>query len=252
MAPPMIQRAAGKRIGLLLPSSNTTQEPEFQRMLPPSVTLHVARLPLRNVVAQSTERIVEDIEQESRKLADADVDAIALAATAPSSRFGLGYDQQLIHRITEASGKPATTASTALLQALETLGAKRIVLAAPWSDAVNQTAAAFIEANGYQVLAQRALGLVRNLEIGLLDDASAFDVGREIDLPEADAVMLACGNWRTFGIIDRLEAALGKPVLSTNQVSLWGLLRLVGHTAPVAGCGVLLREHLPQPHAEPV
>jgi maleate isomerase len=69
---------------LLLPSSNTTQEPEFARILPDGVSLHVNRLPLRRVEPSSTARIVKDIEIESQKLADADVDAIVLAATAPS------------------------------------------------------------------------------------------------------------------------------------------------------------------------
>jgi maleate cis-trans isomerase len=56
--------------------------------------------------------------------------------------------------------------------------------------------------------------------------------------------MLACGNWRTLGIVDALEAAIGKPVLTTNQISFWSLLRLIGHTAPVPGCGRLMREHM--------
>ncbi|MDR3536548.1 MAG: aspartate/glutamate racemase family protein [Acetobacteraceae bacterium] len=230
------------RIGLLLPSSNTTQEEEFWRVLPAGVTLHVARLPLRTVEAASTERIVEDIETESRKLADADVEAIVLAATAPSSRRGIGYDRELIGRIERASGKPATTAATASIQALAALGATRIVIAAPWSEPVNVLAAAFLEASGIQVLAHRALGHVRNLEIGALPDQTAFDLGRTVDRPDAEAVMLACGNWRTLGAVDRLEAAIGKPVVTTNQVSLWAVLRLAGMNDTLPGWGRLLRQ----------
>jgi maleate cis-trans isomerase len=197
----MPSRQAQRRIGLLIPSSNTTQEPEFNRILPDGVTLHVARLPLRTVEASSTARIVEDIETESQKLADADVDAIVLAATAPSSRNGIGYDRELIGRIETASGRKATTAHS-------------------------------------------ALGHISNLEIGLLDEQTAYDMGMAIDRPDAQAVMLACGNWLTTGIVDRLEAALGKPVLTTNQVSLWAVLRLADYHAPVFGWGSLLREHM--------
>ncbi|MBI4190435.1 MAG: aspartate/glutamate racemase family protein [Betaproteobacteria bacterium] len=239
----MAQRKDFRRIGLLLPSSNSMQEPEFYRTLPAGMSLHATRLQLSNVEADSTLRVVEQLEEASRRLADADVDIIVLAATAPSSRMGIGYDQELIKRITGATGKPATTASTALLEALRALGAKKIVLGAPWSDAVNQTTASFIEANGFRVLAHQALGIVRNLEIGLLDSQTAYDMGRKIDRPDADAVMLACGNWSTFGIIDRLERDLGKPVLTTNQVSLWHALKLLG-AQPLPGYGVLLREHL--------
>ena len=212
-------------------------------MLPKHITLHVARMQLTQVEADATLRVVQEIETESRKLADADVDVIVFAATAPSSRNGIGYDQELVARIEAASGRPATTASTALLEALRALSAKTIVLGAPWSDSVNRTAAAFIEANGFDVLAQETLGLVRNLDIGLLDPQTAYDVGRRVDRPEADAVMLACGNWSTFAVIDRLERDLGKPVLTTNQVSLWHALKIIG-AAPLNGLGVLLREHL--------
>jgi maleate isomerase len=240
----MPSRQEQRRIGLLLPSSNTTQEPEFTRILPEGVSLHSARLPLRTVDSSSTAAIVEDIETESQKLADADVDAIVLAATAPSSRNGLGYDQELIKRIEAASGKKATTASTALIQALTVLNATRLVIAAPWSDATNATSVAFIEASGFTVLAHSAMGHVSNLEIGLLDEQTAYDMGVAVDRPDAQAVMLACGNWLTTGIVDRLEAAVGKPVLTTNQVSLWAVLRLADYHAPVFGWGSLLREHM--------
>ena len=239
----MARRADVRRIGVLLPSSNSVQEPDFWRVLPKHITQHVARMRLTQVEANSTLRIVEEIETESRKLADVDVDVIVLAATAPSSRNGIGYDRELIARIEAASGKPATTASTALLEALRALSAKTIVLGAPWSDAINRTTAAFIEANGFSVVAAAALGLVDNLDIGLLDPQTAYDVGRRIDRPEADAVMLACGNWSTFAVIERLERDLGKPVLTTNQVSLWHALKIIGGE-PLNGLGVLLRDHL--------
>ena len=240
----MARREDTKRIGLLAPSSSTTQEVEYRHILPADITLHTARLVLRTVDPNATISIVEEIEQESRKLADADVDVIVLAATAPSSRKGLGYDRELIQRMTDASGKPATTASTALVQALEVLGARKIVIAAPWSNEVNGIAAAFIEASGVRVLAHRALGHVANLEIGLLDETTAFELGCAVDQPDADAVMLACGNWRTQGIVDRLEATLGKPVVTTNQVTLWGALRMIGHAQAVPGWGKLLRTRL--------
>ncbi|WP_428486392.1 maleate cis-trans isomerase family protein [Rhodopila sp.] len=233
-----------RRIGLLLPSSNTTQELEFTRMLPDGITLHVARLPLREVAADATARVVEDIEGESRKLADANVDAIVLAATAPSSRNGLGYDKELIGRIEAASGRKATTASTALIQALTVMRVQRLAIAAPWSEPVNAMAAAFIEASGFKVLAHRAMGLVSNLEIGALSEQTAYEQGLAVDQPEAEAVMLACGNWLTLGIVGRLESAIGKPVLATNQVSLWAVLRLAGYHAPISGWGRLLRDHM--------
>jgi maleate isomerase len=239
----MTKRQDVRRIGVLLPSSSSVQEQAFWGALPAGITLHAARMRLNTVDPQSTLRIVEEIETESQKLADADVDVILLAATAPSSRNGIGYDLELIKRISAASGKPATTASTGMVEALRALSAERIVLGAPWSTDINRTTAAFIEASGFKVVAQEALGMVRNLEIGLLDPQTGYDIGQRVDRPEADAVMLACGNWNVFGAIEPLERDLGKPVLTTNQVGLWHALKILG-AEPLDGLGVLLREQL--------
>src|SRR5215472_8555579 len=122
---PMAPRKDVRRIGLLVPSSSSVQEWDIGRALPDDVTLHVARMRLSNVDAESTLRVVQEIETESQKLADVDVDVVIFPATAPSSRNGIGYDQELIKRISAASGKPATTASTALLEAFHALSVKQ-------------------------------------------------------------------------------------------------------------------------------
>jgi maleate cis-trans isomerase len=241
----MPSRQGRRRIGLLLPSSNTTQEFEFTRVMPDGITLHAARLPLSTVEqSAAVPWSVEDIEIESRKLADADVDAIVLSTTAPGFANGIGYDQELIERIETVSGKKATTASIALIQALAALDIKRVGIGAPWSEAVNGALAASMAASGLSVVSHNTLGCVSDLEIGLLEEQTAYDMGIAVDRPDAQAVVLACGNWLTLGIVDRLEASIGKPILTTNQVSLWAVLRLVGYHAPVFGWGRLLREFM--------
>jgi maleate isomerase len=228
------------RIGLLVPSSNTTVEPEIYGALPVGATLHVARLFLTQIAPDSIRGMVEDIESQSRNLASADVDVIALGATAPSFLKGLGYDREMIERIEVATGKPATTTSTALVEAIEAIGATRVVLGSAYDDTVNGLARGFLEASGVEVLDARGLGLVDNLVVGRLEASTAQELAREIDRHDADAVVLACTNWRTMEVIEPLERELGKPVLSTTQVTLWAVLRMVGIEG-VRGYGRLLR-----------
>lgn len=230
------------RIGLLVPSSNTTVEPEFYRALPPGVTLHVARLFLTQIDPDAILSLVQDLETQSRGLASADVDVIVLGATAPSFLKGLGYDRELIARIEAATGKRATTTSTALIEALRHLGASRVVLGAAYDDRVNAIARAFLEANGIEVLAAQGLGMVDNLAVGRLGSDSAFELARRIDRPDAEAIVLACTNWKTMDAIERLERELGKPVISTTEASLWAALRMIGRIEGVAGYGRLLRD----------
>ncbi|MBI3917845.1 MAG: hypothetical protein HY322_12660 [Betaproteobacteria bacterium] len=84
------------RVGLLTPSSNTTQEPEFTEVLPRTVSLHTGRLGFTHIDADTMLRCVEELENESRKLGDADVGVIVLAATAPSATGGKGYDREVV------------------------------------------------------------------------------------------------------------------------------------------------------------
>ena len=216
-------------------------------MLPPATTVHTTRLTLTTVDQELTLAIVAELERENRKLLDADVDVILFAATAPSSRNGAGYDRKLIERITGATGKPATTASTALTrEALRVLNVQRVAYGAAWSKEVNATAMKFVEEHGIEIVAADVLGVVRNQEIGLLEPETARDMARRIDRPEAEAVVLACGNWRAAEVIDEIEQELGKPVLTTNQVSLWHVLHIM-NAPPPSRYGRLLREHLGGP-----
>jgi maleate isomerase len=131
-----------------------------------------------------------------------------------------------------------------MLEAFEVLGVRKIVLGAPWSADVNLTVAKFLMENGIEVMEQRALGHVANVEVGRLPASTAFRMGVDINRNDADAVFLACGNWRTMSVIDDLERAISKPVLTTNQVSLWAVLRILNDIKSLDGYGSLLRNHL--------
>ena len=239
------------RIGLLVPSSNTTVEPEFYRALPREVTLHTARLFLTKIAPDSILRMVEDVEAQARLLASADVDVIVLGATAPSFLKGLGYDRELIEKIENATGKPATTTSTALIQAIEQIEARRVVLVSAYDDKVNGICKAFLESSGVEVIGMKGLSIVENLEVGRLGPESSYELARAADRADADAVVLSCTNWRTMDSIERLERELGKPVISSTQATIWCALRVIGYVDSISGYGRLLREIADAPHTEP-
>jgi maleate cis-trans isomerase len=231
-----------KRIGLLVPSSNTTVEPEFYRALPRGVTLHTARLYLTRIAPEAILQMVQDMETQARLLASADVDVIVLGATAPSFLNGLGYDRELIGKIEAATGRKATTTSTALIEALRHVGARRVVLGSAYDEKVNGIAKAFLEASGVEVVAMQGLALVDNLVVGRLGPETAYDLALAVNRQEADAIALSCTNWQTMDAIERIERETGKPVVSTTQATIWAALRALGHVEPIAGYGRLLRE----------
>jgi maleate isomerase len=232
------------RFGLLTPSSNTTQEPEFSAALPANVSLHTGRVSYRDITPAEQDRCVLELEQESRKLADAEVDVIVFAATAPTLAKGKGYDRELIKRMEDASGRPATTAATAFVDALRLLGAKKLSIGAPWSKAMDKPMVEFMEASGFEVLHSEVVGFVAAIELGRVGPETAYELGRRADRPDADAIVMPGGNWASMPVVERLESELGKPVLVNNAVSLWAGLRLLRRNDRILGCGRLLRDYL--------
>jgi maleate isomerase len=232
------------RFGLLTPSSNTTQEPEFFAALPPTVSLHTGRVTYREITPSEQDRCVLELESESRKLADADVGVIVFAATAPTLAKGKGYDRELIKRMEDASGRPATTAATAFVDALNLLGAKKIAIGAPWSKIMDKPMVEFMEASGFQVVHSEVVGFVASVELGRVGPETAYELGRRADRPDAEAIIMPGGNWASMPIVEELESELGKPVLVNNAVSLWAGLRLLKTGAGIPGYGRLLRDHL--------
>jgi maleate isomerase len=232
------------RFGLLTPSSNTTQEPEFSAALPPTVSLHTGRVAYRDITPEEQMRCVLELESESRKLADAEVDCIVFAATAPTLAKGKGYDRELIKRMEDASGRPATTAATAFVDALTLLGAKRIAIGAPWSKTMDKPMIEFMRASGFEVVHSEVVGFVASVELGRVGPETAYDLGRRTDRPEADAIIMPGGNWSSMPVVERLENELGKPILVNNAVSLWAGLRLLKRGDSIRGYGRLLRDHL--------
>jgi maleate isomerase len=191
---------------------------------------------------ESIAGMVDPLETESRKLASANVDVIVLGAAAPSFLKGMGYDREMSRRIAQATGKPATTASTALLQSLAALGVKRVALGTAYTTKVNEIAIAFLRASGIDVVKTECLGYEDNLEIGRLDVHSAYELGRRIACPEAQAIAFLCTNWQSMAIIERLEGDTGLPVLSSTQFSVWAALKTIGYEGRIEGYGRLLRE----------
>jgi maleate isomerase len=232
------------RFGLLTPSSNTTQEPEFSAALPPSVSLHTGRVAYRDITPQEQDRCVLELESESRKLADAEVDVIVFAATAPTLAKGKGYDRELIKRMEDASGRPATTAATAFVDALNLLGARNIAIGQPWSKTMEKPMIEFMEGHGFRVVHSEVVGIVASIDLGRIGPETAYDLARKTDRPDADAIIMPGGNWSSMPVVERLENELGKPILVNNAVSLWAGLRLLKRGDSIRGYGRLLRDHL--------
>ena len=234
-------RETSKRIGLMIPSSNTVMEPEFYQMSPSGVTIHTARLMLVQVEYAAWMEMNQDIERAARYLATAEVDFIVFGCTGASFAKGMGYDKEILAQIRGVTDIPAVTTSTAVLDAFERLGLGKICMATPYTTKSNQIAEEFFRGNGYEIVATSGLGILKNTDIGRLPSLTAYQLAKDVDTPKADGVFISCTNWRTIDILDKLEAELKKPVVSSTQVSMWSTLYRMGLCTPVEGYGSLLK-----------
>jgi len=212
------------RFGVILPSINVTTEPEFYRCLPEGVTAHFTRMEFNDTTPEYFERMIDDVPSGTRMLTHAGVDAIMFGCTSGSLYGGLGYDQKIVSKIREDANIPASTTSTAVIEAFRVLGVKKVAVATPYEDWVNELEKIFFEGSGVHVVNIRGLG--RRRLVGEIHPEILYHFAKAQDRMEADALFLSCMGLRTLEVLPRLEYDLGKPVLSSNQVSLWMLLRL--------------------------
>lgn len=215
------------RFGVILPSVNITTESEFYRCLPEGVTAHFTRMEFKESTPEYYERMIEDVPSGARMLSHAGVSAIIFACTSGSLYGGLGYDQKIIEKIKEEIDVPASTTSTAVIEAFKTMGLRKISVATPYEDWVNELEKKFFEGSGIKVLNIKGLGL-KGLDVCEVYPEEVYRFARTQYQEDGDGLFLSCMGLRTLEILSKLERDIGKPVLSSNQVTLWKLFRLCG------------------------
>ena len=233
------------RLGVLVPAGNPTVEPELYRMAPAAVTVHFARIDSRDGTpgahAGMERRLlgyVDALPAAIAGLAAVKPAVVVLAHTSVSYATGFAEEPALVERIAKLAGCPAVTASRAILAAFTHLGVRRIALATPYSEAVEALGAAYWRAGGVEVVAHRRLEGVTNIYDET--EARAYELGRAVDMREAEALLISGTGLPTAGIIQRLEDDLGKPVVTGQSAALWHALRTTRVTSPVRGYGRLL------------
>jgi maleate isomerase len=232
-----------RHFGILVPSTNTTCEIELGR-LPADLQMHAARLG-KGGDSPFSPSLDADVAYQSKLLGHARVEVIALAQTS-ASLFADDYDEVTVRRMTEASGVSSLTSAQAVGRALRALGARRIAMATPYSEEVIGRAKRYYETRyGVAVVASESLGATNSYAIGKMDAGVAQAAFARIDRPDIDALVIPGGNFPTMDRIAQSERQFGKPVVTTNQATLWAVMRTMGIETPLPGKGRLL-EQMPE------
>jgi maleate isomerase len=251
--------SAPTRIGLVVPSSNTTIETEVPEMLRrraavtgEAFTFHSSRAVLHQVDAESLDRMVGQADRCAAELADARVDAIVYACLVALMARGAGAHEGLERRLAEVArdaggGEPAITSSAgALVRTLDAHGLRRVAIVTPYMPALTGLVVAYLEAGGATVVDSLSLAVADNVEVAKLDAARLPELAAGLDLASADAVIISCCvQMPSLSAIPEAEERLGLPVLSAATATVHDLLVRLGRDPAVPGAGRLLAGERP-------
>jgi maleate isomerase len=187
------------RVGLIIPSVNTFSEPQFNHFAPEGLGIHIARARVAGEWKRPLPEMKDEIAGAAKLLSDAHPDVIVFHCTDTSMTQGPQGEGKILDIVTEATGIGAMATSRLVLEALQTLGMKKVVLLTPYKS-------------------NKAI-------IDSITPADWTRLAKENDRPDADGIFLSCTNTTQIEAIADIERLLGKPVVNSNQAVLWGCMR---------------------------
>ncbi|QRZ15209.1 ectoine utilization protein EutA [Paracoccus methylovorus] len=233
-------RPLPRRIGLVTLATDHTTEVDFAVLPPHCVGVYATRIPFANPVTPETlAAMARDVTAAAALiLPDEDLDAVVYSCTSASVVIG---DQAVREAI--GLGKPSAQAITPIsagFAALRALEAQRITLLTPYTPRTTQPMADCFEGGGFALQGVSCLNLTDDREMARISHATIIEAARAALAPDSQALFIACTAVRACAIIDRIEDAVGVPVVSANSATLWAAARACGVTGAVAP-GQLMR-----------
>jgi len=255
MKEPKVENYVGHRakIGVIIPSTNTSVEYDCQRILPRGVSWHTARFFIEHPDLSTDDNFItflellrKEIPVSLRDVMTCNVDHIMMGMSAETFWGGVEGNDAFIKRIQDQVGNiQLTTGANAVIAALKAYGGIRTVsVVTPYQPIGDKNVIRFFEESGYQV--KRVVGLrAENAHdaIAKTPESAVCKIVKDIDGDDVDAIIQVGTNLSTLGLFPTLEKFLGKPCLPINVATVWHALRSVGIKDKFDNMGRLLEEH---------
>lgn len=216
------------RIGLITPMSENAEH-AFHIYAPEGVSFSSMKIAFPGPTPEGLIILSDQLEETAAKYKGYDLDLVVFGCTSGSCIKGIGFDKECIERIERACGIPGLTTSTAVLEALSALGSKKIALLTPYPKETNDAEKKFLEDNGFEVTNVVGMDMSQFKNAGqkfeVAGEQFLYRHSMNMDLKGADTFFLSCMGLTTMEIIDALETAMGIPVITSHQATLWSALR---------------------------
>ena len=238
------------RIGLLVPSINTTMETELWRIAPQGVSVHSARIAGGR---HGTPEELRSMERASKKAAEdvamVEPDVVVYGCTSGSFFEGPEWNKKICEQLTAITKAPTVTTAGGMAACLMTSGHKRVDVVTPYVALTNERLKQFLKAHGIDVLNLGTFDMLDMFDHAKILPEEIYRKVKETVSPDTDAVFVACTQLRALEVVDMLERDLGLPVYSAVQASAWQAYQAMGVDPKIMDCGSLLRR-LSEPGAK--
>jgi maleate isomerase len=252
------------RVGLVVPSSNTTMETEVPAMLqrrgevePETFTVHSSRVRMRNVTAEELTQMVSASDRCVVELADAQVDVVAYACLVAVMVEGFPAHERIERHLAAVAAEngcpvPVVSSAGALVRALHALGASRIAIVAPYLEPLTALVCDYFASADIEVVDSVSLEIPRNVDVARHDPLRLPEIAKGLDRRRADAVILsACVQMPSLPAVQQAQTDLGVPVLSASIATAYEILARLGLRRVVPEAGALLSRDGAPASAEP-
>jgi len=217
-------------VGMVVLQSDETLEHDFQRLIPADkIVQHVTRVPSALEVSSGSLAAMEQAIPGAAGLfpRTARFEAVGYGCTSAASVIGPERVAELIGSACQT--RHVSEPLSALIAACRALDLRNIAFLSPYVEEVSVTLRGALHKAGIATPVFGSFDEAEEAKVVRIDGPSIVDaavaLGRNGD---CDAVFLSCTNLRTLDVIDEIEAEIGKPVLSSNQVLAWHLCALAG------------------------
>lgn len=227
-------------IGMIFPPADYPVPPEATELYPKRVRFLAEGLAFNGMTIDSYDEAVPRIVPAAIKLKERGASAISIMGTSITFYKGAAFNQQLIDRVKKATGLPATSMSSGIVDGLKVAGARRIAVATAYSDIVNATLVRFLKESGFGVVAIKGLNLIRATDAVTHDQLLDFSTGVFESAHNADTLLISCGGLKTLDLLVPLEFRCKVPVVSSTPHALMNAVRLVGLSPRAIGFGSVL------------
>lgn len=230
-------------LGLIAPPADYPVPPEGIALYDKVLQFSVVGLGLKTMTPAGYDSVIDKIVPAAVELKTRGVAAIDLLGTSLTFYRGAAFNEKLLDDIRKATGLKATSMSTAIIDGLKAVSARRVAVATAYNEEVNRRLDAFLRESGFDVVAMKGLGLeaIGSAEKVTQADLHTFSAGVFRQASKSpDALLVSCGGLRTLEILAPLEKETSVPVVSSLPHALWAGMRLLDLKAKAPGYGRLL------------